>query len=524
MHTRRDGNKNVIIDDACEKMLSLRPMSERSERIFQRIADYSLFLAAGASLALLLARIYYAVSFVTPYMLSTTGYEWENTFAVWKFIQHQAVYTDPHRIPFTVSYYNWAYYYCYGLITSAFLKLLHLDAIWIPTIGRFLSLAFTLITGAIFCMAARVFVKTGPLSRGLVAWVWYVIAACSPLAGFWTITVRPDIGALALEAAGLYVILRYMMKPDQRLIVLAALLFYAAWSFKQSSVTMLTGSVLALLFFRHWRAFFTLSGIWWLLVIFTLVVGGPVYRENILFSQKHCPMLVSLGLKNIFRAVEKNPFFLLSVGVILAWSVGKLRLLVSRPIEAALTFTVLFSCCFAFVAACKVGANDNYYIPAAWAAMLGFALIAERINLPFRLLGLTACSCLLVGAVALAPMGKTFYVSYRLEDVAHRNLAEKLSRLPGPAFVQEPYSNLPWVERFSPHFVIPATYYYDRDAGVPLENDGWEGLARDGYFATLVLDRDYHPSPSILARYALVDEYQDRYIAANFYRRIGSQP
>ena len=94
-------------------------MSERAERILRKIAEISLFLAAGASLALFIVRIYYAISFFTPYMLATTGYEWENILAVWKFVEHQAVYTDPHRIPFTVSYYNWAYYYFYGWITKA---------------------------------------------------------------------------------------------------------------------------------------------------------------------------------------------------------------------------------------------------------------------------------------------------------------------------------------------------------------------------------------------------------------------
>jgi hypothetical protein len=500
-------------------------MSERSENILRKTANTSVILAAGACLILLAARIYFAISFVTPYLLSTTGFEWENSFNLWKFIQHQAIYTDPHRIPFTVSYYNWGYYYFYGWMTKAGLSLLRLDVIWIPTVGRLISLVFTLIAGAIFWMATRTFIKAGPFAHGPLAWAWPIIVTCSPLVGFWSITVRADMGALALEAAGLYVILHYLRKQDERLIVVAALLFYAAWSFKQSSVTMLAGSALVLLLLKRWRAFLTLSSIWWILVIVTLVAGGPVYRENILFSQKHYPMPIALGLENIMRAVEKNPFFLLCVGAILALSVRKLRLLASRPIEAALTFTVLFSCCFAFITACKIGASDNYYIPAAWAAMLGFALIAERMNVTCMLAGLAVFSWILVVAVALVPVGKTFYYTYRYQDVVHRSIAEKLSHLPGPAFVQEPYSNLPWVQRFSPHFVIPDTYSYDRDAGVPLEDGGWEGLAREGYFATLVLYRGYQPPASMLAKYALVDQYrQDGYMAFDFYRRIAPAP
>jgi hypothetical protein len=502
-------------------MLTLYLMSERAENILRKIVEVSLFLAAGASLILFLVRIYYAFSFVTPYMLSTTGYEWESMLSIWNFIHHQAVYTDPHRIPFTVSYYNWGYYYFYGSITQVCLHLLHLNDIWIPTVGRFISLGFTLIAGGIFWLASRDLIKQGLFARRPIALAWCLIATCSPLAGFWSISVRPDIGALAFEAAGLYVILCYLRKQNERLIILAALLFYAAWAFKQSSVTMLTGSVLALLLLKRWRAFFTLSVLWWLLVLVTLFVGGPVYRENILFSQQHIPSTVSLGLSNVLRAAEKNPFFLLSAAVILAVSTRQFRLLASRPIEAALTLVVLFSCCFALFTSCKYGANDNYCIPTVWAAMLAFALMSERMSVLLKLVGLAVCSCLMVGAIALVPAGLTFSYSYRDQDITHRNVAAKLSLLSGPAFVSDGYSDLPWVQRFSPHFVIPDTYYFDQAAGIPLEDGGWEGLAGRGYFATLALDRAFSPPPSMLAKYVWVSAYHDRNGDIDFYRRVG---
>ncbi|MGO8758566.1 MAG: ArnT family glycosyltransferase [Terracidiphilus sp.] len=495
-------------------------MSQRSDRIPARIAEVSLVLTAGACLALLLVRIYYAISFVTPYLLATTGYEWENLYSVWKITQHLPVYTDPHGIPFTVSYYNWAYYYFYGWITNACLHLFHLDAVWIATIGRIVSLAFTVVTGIVFWLTGREFVKTGFFSKPAVAWAWSLIAATSPLVGFWSITVRSDIGALAFEAAGLYVFLRYLRHPDHRLIVAAALLFYAAWSFKQSSVTMLAGSALTLLLCRRWRAFFTLSAIWWALVVVTLVVGGPLYRENILFSQQHLPMTVSLGLTNALRAFGKNPFLLLCLAVIAISFLKRLRDLASRPIEAALTLVALFSFCFALVTSCKAGANDNYFIPAAWAAMLGFALLLQGSHSRWIPAGLAVCSVLSIGAIALSPTGLTYYYNYRIEDPPRRAVAEKLRHLPSPVFVVDPYSDLPWVQPNPPYFVVPDTYRYDRDAGVPLEDGGWEGLARAGYFGTLVFYENGMPAPQILEKYELVDVYRDGYHDLNFYRRI----
>lgn len=499
-------------------------MSGQAEHNLRKTAEASLLLAATACLGLWLVRIYCAISFVTPYMLPTTGCEEESLFSIWKFSQHQAVYADPYRIPFAVSYFNWGYYYFYGSITSVWLHLFHLDAIWIPTIGRLITVAFTLLTGGIFFLTARAFVKAGLLAHGPVAWAWCLIATLSPLVGFWSITVRPDIGALAFESAGLYVILLYLRKQDQRLIIVAALLFYAAWAFKQSSVTMLAGSVLALLLLKRWRACLLLSGVWWFLAAVTLILGGRIFRDSILFSQGHLPLLAVLGLKNALRAASKNPFFLLGLLAFLLFSLRRFRLLMTGPVELTLFCVILFSSLFALVTSCKTGANDNYFIPAAWAAMLGVMLILERMESRWVLACLVAFSLLIVAGIALTPTGLTYNYDYRDQDLRYRTVAEKLSHLPAPAFVILPYGNLPWVQPVSPHFVLGYTYQVDRDAGVPMEGGGWEGLARDGYFGTLVLVQDYSPSLPMLAKYKLVDEYHDPSWDLTFYRRIGSGP
>jgi hypothetical protein len=499
-------------------------MSERAEHKLRRTAEVSLILAAAACLTLWLLRFCYAFSFVTPHMSPTTGCEEESLFSIWKFSQHQAVYADPYRIPFAVSYFNWGYYYFYGSITSVWLHLLHLDAIWIPTIGRLITIVFALITGGIFFLMVRSFGKATLLAHGPVAWAWCLIATISPLVGFWSITVRPDIGALAFETAGLYVILCNLRKQNQRLLILAALLFYAAWAFKQSSVTMLTGSILALVLLKRWRAFLVLSGVWWSFVAMTLILGGRIFRDSILFSQGHLPMQGLLGLENALRAACKNPFFLFGLLAFFIFSFRGFRLLSTRPVELTLLCVVFFSSLFALVTSCKFGANDNYYIPAAWTTMLVLVLILERMDSRWAFGGLVACSLLIVTGVALTSTGLTYNYSYRDQDLRFRNVAEKLSHLPAPAFVILPYGNLPWVQPASPHFVLGYTYYADRQAGVRMEGGGWEGLARDGYFQTLVVDQDYSSADPILQKYKLVDEYRDVGWDLFFYRRIDSGP
>ncbi len=443
---RQSKRWSVLRDRA---VLFFGQMSQRAEEGLQKFAQISLPLAACACLVFWLLRVGHAISFVTPYMMITTGGEEVALFPIWKFVQHQVVYADPHQIPFAYSNYNWGFYFVYGWIARAFLYLLRLDAIWIPTIGRIISIVFTLLAGGVFYFAFWDFVKTGFFTKHSTKWAWVLIVTLSPLVGFFSVSVRPDIGALAFEAVGLYLVLRYFGESKIRLIVLAALLFYAAWAFKQTSVTMLTGSALSLALFRRWRAFLTLSGVWWLLAAVTLIVGGPTYRESILLSQKNLPMLVHMGFGNAWIAGQRNPFLLPGVAGVLFVGGRVFHLLRSKPTEATVTLTVLFSFCFTLVTSSKFGASSYYYMPAAWVTMLGVALLWEQMNSRWSLICLGACSWLLIAGIA---MGHTFYgADYRYTDSLHRAVAEKLTHLPGPVFVTEAYSDLPWVQRVPPN-------------------------------------------------------------------------
>ncbi len=186
-----------------------------------------------------------------------------------------------------------------------------------------------------------------------------------------------------------------------------------------------------------------------------------------------------------------------------------------------MNLVVSFSFCFALSTSFKVGADDNYFIPAAWASMLGFALILERTNARWVLAGLVLCSWMMTADIAHDFRKPSVYFDLRNSGTTYRAIAEKLSHLPGPAFVGDPYANLPWVQRFSPHFVVAYAYLYDRQAGVSFENDGWEGLAREGYFATLVLTQEFSLPPSTLQKYRFIDEVNDGDTDYKFYRRIG---
>jgi len=490
-----------------------------SERNLQNIAQVSLVLAAGACLVLWFVRIYCAISFTRTYMMVTTGCEEESLFAIWRFVHGQAVYADPNQIPFAASYFNWGYYGFYGSITKFWLNLLHLDSVWIPTIGRLVSLLFTLISGGVFYLALRRFGNEGWFSSVPTACAWCVISVFGPLTGFWSITVRPDMGALAFECSGLYLVLCYLQKRNLALVVVATLFFYAGWSFKQTAVSMLTGSALTLLLVRDWRAFLTLGGLWWFLVLLAFALGGGRYRECVLFSQVHLPMTASLGMENGLRAEVKNVFFLPALLLTLYFFLARWRALAARPVETAVALVVLCGVALASITSCKLGASDNYYIPAAWAAMLGVGLNLQRIGSRLGAAGLAGCSWIMITVIALSPTAHTFYYDYRASDPVYRMVAAKLAHLPGPVFVTDRYANLPWVQPSPPYFVLGYAYDSDRRAGVACEQGGWEGLIGEGYFGTVVLAQGVLAPPSLAQKYELVDEYQDFYNDYKFYRR-----
>ncbi len=135
---------------------------------------------------------------------------------------------------------------------------------------------------------------------------------------------------------------------------------------------MLSGSVLALLLLKRWRAFLTISGIWWLLVIANLILGGPAYRESLLFSQRHLPMLLGAGLANSQIARLRYLFLPLGTAAIVGVTWRRARSVGLRPADPVVIATLLFSICFALVTSCISGATMSYYVPAAWVGCLAW--------------------------------------------------------------------------------------------------------------------------------------------------------
>src|SRR6185369_11979167 len=69
----------------------------------------------------------------------TTGCEEEALFSIWKFTRGETVYSDPAMIPYTISYFNWLFYWLYGGVAKLCLSAFDLSDSWLPVVVRGLT-------------------------------------------------------------------------------------------------------------------------------------------------------------------------------------------------------------------------------------------------------------------------------------------------------------------------------------------------------------------------------------------------
>jgi hypothetical protein len=437
-----------------------------------------------ACLALTGARVAANLSLHAPLQLVTSGAEQEALDSIWRFAHGQTVYTDPHTIPYTASCFNWLFYATYGSVAASALRLLHLDDAWLPTICRFFTLALTLAGAAIFAFALR--------SAQVVRLRWRIIvplailAFFNPLCGFWIITARPDLGAAMLELASVAFFFRHLRDGRLRWIVLAALAVYAAWAFKQTSLSALAGMVLTLLLLRRLRAFSLLVAIWLGGVLTTVAWLGPGYRHQLYFAQINSGFGCSWALQHFGLALIKMPFIAVALAG-LAWTWKQDR---SDPIRRCSGFILILTLGAELVFSTKGGASDYYFIPLGIWSALWLGLHLERFRPCWQDGALIAASAMILLDVIAIFAGRGGAIDARDPRQLYEHLAHYLATRPGPVFVQDTYGDLSWISPTSPHFVVAFNDGPDQCAGVVFERGGWQGLIAAGYFSTVVTEAD----------------------------------
>lgn len=446
-----------------------------------------LLLNLGALLALMLVaiRLAHVISFQSPLHVVTSGFEEESLYALYKMVHGLQVYTDPHQLPYTATYFNWFFYALYGKLTAFIVATFQLSDAWIPTIGRLLT--FTLVSSG-FVLTLRLLrdVQQRTFAFCLSVLLWY-----GPLVGYWALTVRPDLLGLLFDVCAAGCFLCYFPKQRLSAVITAALFCYLSWSCKQINIVMPAAIGLTLLCRRQWFALSVFSGMLLGLYAFSFAVMPENMRNMLFFVNTAIPLSWAVFFGNALAALKKIfPLVL----IFLALLVTAVRNPAYRC-SLQQDHTMLFSACgliawslILLPASSKVGSAENYYFIALFFLILFIGKALALLPPPVRFMQVTTT---IAGVLLLCSIGGVVLQnrsqSLSLQHQSMLALQSCIAELPQPVFVINHYGALPWMNPSPQTFVLAYNYWNDRQKGLPFEHNGIGGLIEKGYFNALIL-------------------------------------
>ncbi|MDD3180140.1 MAG: hypothetical protein PHQ04_07270 [Opitutaceae bacterium] len=450
-----------------------------------RILTVLAIAGAVLSVALFLRRgmAVWSAAAIAPGVIVSSGCEQESQFAVWRAIRDQPVYVDSHRQPYAAAYFNWLFYHGYAPLLRRVTATQGDSAL--PRYGRLITAAGGVAGALAFAwLLFRLDDRRLIFAAAVAGYVYF-----GPLIGWWAHTVRPDVWALACETGAVVVLLAAGRARPWRAVLASTLLFFAAWSFKQTFVCGLGAAVLFLVARRRWRmaaGLVTGSVALWTGTLLTL---GANYRYALFHVTPYDIFSLRIGLDNLVLALAKAaPLVVLAAAAFReGWRNSPNVPLTPLAADARLLggIGILVSGPLAFLASCKFGAWVNYYFTfslmlalygSAWPPprqrKLGAA--AATVSLALVLQGLALVGA--VGVIDLTPQARTLAVRW-----------EVWRHLPEPRFSHDTRLNLPWLNKGSPAFVLAFNYGLERMARTRYEGGGLGGLIEAGYFSALLL-------------------------------------
>ena len=390
-------------------------------------------------------------------LFTSTGTEEAPIYSVWKVVHHYPLYESPLSGYFGLGLYNWLFYVLYG----SFIRALGCDGSSLVLAGRLLTVMFALL-GCVGYQRVLAYI-TPQLTP---AWTWTLSAllwADAGEAGWWQLSIRPDFAALAVATWALWICLKAYEQKRTTLILLSSLLFYTAWSFKQTTILMFAASCIVLLLWQRWiRGFFALAIPFAGLTALTFMLGGHNYTLNTVYAPSINAFVLSEGVRAIGNAVLASPFIWISgaIGAILLLS-GQFRIakhdvsstFILRLVLVSYAITVLIDS----VGICRQGSSRNTLFEAFLVSGLLTALVTADVfsgkssfvrKGPWsHLLFLIAFSNVLLLLVRLSPLasfGKLTLASHH-DFVTRLELKAEIQQLPAPVFVREGMLSLPWI-------------------------------------------------------------------------------
>lgn len=466
----------------------------------------SRWLGAAAIAALILClvvqiirvRATWIAQHTAPGLAVTSGCEEAGWFTIWKAAQGLPVFADTASPPYAAAYFNWMFYH----LTSALLPASPSGAAIIQT-SRAIALASAVLGAIVFGVWAWQLYHRRSLGWQVWAAVMGALAFLGPLIGWWSLTARPDITALLAEAAAILVVITFRHRAPIVTTVAAALLFYAAWSFKPNFVCGIASFGAFLLIRRAWgeAARFTAItlGLWGV----TLLVGGCPYVEGLKDTLSSNEFYLALGLDNARYATTGCLHLVALIPAL--WRlrpIGKASEPPGRKTEDALVLGLIglvITLVGAFIMSSKVGASRNYYFSSAMFATI--ALLAAMLRRPQPRLAMAAAVAACAVPIALLG-GWRGALSLQPHALELQQRWHLWNTLPEPRFSDDPRLNVPWLNPSSPPFILAFNYAAQRRAGRTFVGDGVGGHITRGELAALLLPQntaDHYDGASLAA-------------------------
>lgn len=432
-----------------------------------------------------------------------TGCEGQNFYNIWRVMNHHPLYADPWKPPFSVTLYNFGFYYFFGAIAN----LLGVHDAGIMLFSRLLSLIFAII-GA-FVMAKLIMFLSGK-HDGPAAWAAVMLALSAWLGlnstVWWSMSGRPDMPSCAFALLGCLLYVQRLKSSNWVALLPAGLSFAAAWSFKQSSVWSAGACVLFAIFVRRkWQDVLALMLPGVVILVLVKILAPGVYWQNIVAAPVVDAFSFNKVLHNGLEVVLPDiAFFVVPLLVLLN---GRIRRALIPPEEPqSLAMRLMFFVCIVdiglgIVAIGREGASRNQFYEALFAcATLASALIISaffRADLQedsLRAIRAVAVTSLLVMiplpvATLLRPEMNSGFLHWHLTWMnssayaQRKRLVAELQSYPRPLFTRDEVLSLPWISS-SDTYPSPTT------------DEVWYGIASShgeltGSLATEVAAHDF---------------------------------
>jgi hypothetical protein len=443
--------------------VALKAAAQRASRA----AEVLLVVAALGALCVLVVRI---TSWSNCWRLANTeGREAPGIYALWRVLHGHALYESPIEPPYSLTLYNFGFYRAYAALLGPF----GVDGEALLLWPRLLTLLGAGLGMVLFLQVAVRIAR--PQDR--LGWAALVALAFTTWFGtqftsWWVISIRPDLWAACLALLGLKLALGVGEPPSRGRLLFASLAFFAAWSFKQSTVWLLAGSVFACVLAGNFVAAVVLALPCASLMGLTLAVGGELYRLNLIEAPRTSEFVLKLALEVLTRTLPQNlwvfTFFVLApllreVGLRSAYRAG-------TPAHRTIVVAALTATAFGVLALGREGSNKNHllegYIACALASWAGLAEL--RRAHAARWGGLLVALGMLVPYAAMpwlqlarpTSFGRIVLCSEASAQELARFSAE-VARLPRPLYSEEEIQSLPWHSSGGryPALVIDATWY-----------------------------------------------------------------